>query len=172
MRRRYERNLYADRVQKIKTLMPDCCIGVDVIVGFPGETDEDFKDTYDFINELPVSYLHVFTYSERANTTAIRSTEVIPMETRNKRSKMLHILSEKKKRAFYESQISKSETVLFESDEEDGYMHGFTSNYVKVKTKFDDSMINQLAEIRMEKIDGNGIMDISLEKILIPQTAG
>ncbi len=171
MRRRYERNLYADRVQKIKSLMPDCCIGVDVIVGFPGETDEDFKDTYDFINGLPVSYLHVFTYSERANTTAIRSTEVVPMETRNKRSKMLHILSEKKKRAFYESQISKSETVLFEADEEEGYMHGFTSNYVKVKTRFDDSMINQLAEIRMEKIDGNGIMDISVEKILIPQTA-
>jgi threonylcarbamoyladenosine tRNA methylthiotransferase MtaB len=171
MRRRYERSLYSDRVQKIKSLMPDCCIGVDVIVGFPGETDEDFMETYDFINGLPVSYLHVFTYSERANTTAIRSTEVVPMETRNKRSKMLHILSEKKKRAFYESQISKPETVLFEADEEEGFMYGFTSNYVKVKTKFDDSMINQLAEIRMEKIDGNGIMDISVEKILIPQTA-
>lgn len=172
MRRRYERSLYSDRVQKIKSLIPDCCIGVDVIVGFPGETDEDFMETYDFINGLPVSYLHVFTYSERANTTAIRSTEVVPMEARNKRSKMLHILSEKKKRAFYESQISKSETVLFEADEEEGFMHGFTSNYIKVKTRFDDSMINQLAEIRMEKIDGNGIMDISVEKILIPQTAG
>ena len=172
MRRRYERQLYADRVLKIKSLMPDCCIGVDVIVGFPGESDEDFMDTYNFLNELPVSYLHVFTYSERANTTAIRSTEVVPMEIRNKRSKMLHILSEKKKRAFYETQLNKFETVLFEADEEEGYMNGFTSNYVKVKTKFEESLVNQLAEVQLKSIDGNGIMDISLEKILIPQIAG
>jgi threonylcarbamoyladenosine tRNA methylthiotransferase MtaB len=172
MRRRYERQLYADRVLKIKSLMPDCCIGVDVIVGFPGESDEDFMDTYNFLNELPVSYLHVFTYSERANTTAIRSTEVVPMEIRNKRSKMLHILSEKKKRAFYETQLNKFETVLFEADEEEGYMNGFTSNYVKVKTKFEESLVNQLAEVQLKSIDGNGIMDITLEKILIPQIAG
>ena len=172
MRRRYERQLYADRVLKIKKLMPDCCIGVDVIVGFPGESDEDFMDTYNFLNELPVSYLHVFTYSERANTTAIRSTEVVPMEIRNKRSKMLHILSEKKKRAFYETQLNKFETVLFEADEEEGFMNGFTSNYVKVKTKFEESLVNQLAEVQLKSIDGNGIMDISLEKILIPQIAG
>lgn len=172
MRRRYERQLYSDRVLKIKSLMPDCCIGVDVIVGFPGESDEDFTETYNFINGLPVSYLHVFTYSERANTTAIRSLEVVPMEIRNKRSKMLHILSEKKKRAFYETQLNKFETVLFEADEEEGFMNGFTSNYVKVKTKFDESLVNQLAEVKLKSIDGNGIMDISIEKILIPQIAG
>lgn len=172
MRRRYERQLYADRVNAIKSLLPNGCVGVDVIVGFPGESEQEFMETYEFIQNLPVSYLHVFTYSERANTTAIRSNEVVPMEIRNKRSKMLHILSEKKKRAFYESQLNKIETVLFESDEEDGYMHGFTSNYVKVKTAFDASLINQLAEVKMLKVDGNGIMEISLEKILIPQIAG
>lgn len=171
MRRRYERKLYADRVYKIKSLLPDACIGVDVIVGFPGETEEDFMETYQFLNELPVSYLHVFTYSERENTTAVRSTEIVPMDVRNKRSKMLHILSEKKKRAFYESQIDKKERVLFEADEENGFMFGFTSNYIKVKSPVNSSLINQLADITLNKIDGDGIMDITIENLVITQNA-
>jgi threonylcarbamoyladenosine tRNA methylthiotransferase MtaB len=171
MRRRYERKLYADRVYKIKSLLPDACIGVDVIVGFPGETEEDFMETHQFLNELPVSYLHVFTYSERENTTAVRSTEIVPMDVRNKRSKMLHILSEKKKRAFYESQIDKKERVLFEADEENGFMFGFTSNYIKVKSPVNSSLINQLADITLNKIDGDGIMDITIENLVITQNA-
>ena len=171
MRRRYERKLYADRVYKIKSLMPDCCIGVDVIVGFPDEKEEDFLETYQFLNELPFSYLHVFTYSERDNTTAVRSTEIVPMDVRNKRSKMLHILSEKKKRAFYESQIDKKERVLFEADEENGYMFGFTSNYIKVKSPVNSTLINHLADITLNKIDGDGIMDITIENLVITQNA-
>src|SRR5476649_2355331 len=133
MRRRYKRELYTNRVAKIKELMPDCCIGVDVIVGFPGETREDFIDTYNFLNELDISYLHVFTYSERENTLAATMTGTVPGSTRADRSKMLHILSDKKRRAFYDTQLDKTAEVLFEGDIKDGYMHGFTRNYVKVK---------------------------------------
>lgn len=166
MRRRYERELYAERVKKIKALMPDCCIGVDVIVGFPGETDEDFNDTYQFISELDVSYLHVFTYSERDNTTAVRIKEIVPMETRNKRSKMLHILSEKKRRHFYESQKGKNKDVLFESEESEGMMNGFTDNYVKVITKYNPDFINKIVSVTLNGIDHEGQMKIEIpEKI-------
>lgn len=124
MKRRYLRELYVDRVQKIRELMPHACIGVDVIVGFPGETDELFLETYHFLNELDISYLHVFTYSERDNTEAVDMDGVVPMSVRSKRSKMLRGLSVKKRRAFYESQIGSSRTVLFESENKEGYIHG------------------------------------------------
>lgn len=162
MRRRYKRDLYKDRVEKIKALMPECCIGVDVIVGFPGETDEDFMDTFNFLNELEVSYLHVFTYSERDNTTAVRRTEeVVPSSVRAERSKRLHILSEKKKRKFYEDNIGGSSVVLFESEEEDGYMYGFSDNYVKVKVKYDPDLVNQLAKVSFTGINADGTMGVS-----------
>lgn len=156
MRRRYLRELYADRVAKIKTLMPHCCIGVDVIVGFPGETDEDFLDTYNFLNELPVSYLHVFTYSERDNTDAIHLPDVVPIATRKKRNKMLRILSAKKLRSFYEQHLGETRTVLFEGDNKDGFMHGFTDNYVKVKTPFNPVLINRLKPVTLKELDADG----------------
>jgi len=161
MRRRYKRDLYANRVAKIKQLMPGCCIGVDVIVGFPGETREDFIDTYNFLNELDVSYLHVFTYSERENTLANEMDGVVPGSTRADRSKMLHILSEKKRRAFYEGQLNKTEEVLFEGDIKDGFMHGFTRNYVKVKTKFDPVLVNELKTVLLTQISPDGDVEIT-----------
>jgi threonylcarbamoyladenosine tRNA methylthiotransferase MtaB len=168
MRRRYVRVLYADRVMQIKKRMPDACIGVDVIVGFPGETEEDFLDTYHFLTELPVSYLHVFTYSERANTTAVRMGDPVPAQTRAKRSKMLHILSEKKKRAFYESQLGIESVVLFEAEEEEGFMYGFTRNYVKVRIPFDANLVNQLIPVKLQRMDPDGIARVELlaEKII------
>jgi threonylcarbamoyladenosine tRNA methylthiotransferase MtaB len=162
MRRKYERSLYADRVSQIKSLRPDCCIGVDVIVGFPGETDEEFLDSYNFLNELEISYIHVFTYSERANTSAPKLGETIPMSTRKERSKMLHILSEKKKRAFYEQTIGSIRTVLFESEEDNGMMYGFTENYIKVKYPFNESLINTCQKINLLEIDRDGIVKIEL----------
>jgi threonylcarbamoyladenosine tRNA methylthiotransferase MtaB len=156
MRRRYMRELYTDRVEKIKSLMPHCCIGVDVIVGFPGETDEDFLDTYNFLNGLDISYLHVFTYSERDNTDAITHKNVVPVAIRKKRNKMLRILSAKKLRHFYEKHIGETRTVLFESDNKDGFMHGFTDNYIKVKTTFDPMLINQLREVKLTTLDADG----------------
>jgi threonylcarbamoyladenosine tRNA methylthiotransferase MtaB len=160
MRRRYLRELYEDRVNKIKLLMPDACIGVDVIVGFPGETEEDFLDTYNFLNELPVSYLHVFTYSERANTTAAEMKAVVPKKERTRRSKMLRILSEKKKRAFYESQLGTTHQVLFEDDVEDGMMHGFTENYVRVRAKYDPLLVNELKSVTLTSINDNGTVEV------------
>jgi threonylcarbamoyladenosine tRNA methylthiotransferase MtaB len=168
MRRRYKRELYVDRVEKIKQVMPDCCIGVDVIVGFPGETREDFIDTYNFLNDLDISYLHVFTYSERENTLADGMKGIVPGSTRAERSKMLHILSDKKRRVFYESQLGKTEEVLFEGDVKDGYMHGFTRNYVKVKTKFDPVLVNDLRTIQLIKISPDGDVEITdSEEILV-----
>jgi threonylcarbamoyladenosine tRNA methylthiotransferase MtaB len=168
MRRRYKRELYADRVAKIKELMPGCCIGVDVIVGFPGETREDFIDTYNFLNELNVSYLHVFTYSERENTSAAEMSGPVPGSTRAERSKMLHILSEKKRRAFYETQLNKTDEVLFEGDIKDGYMHGFTRNYVKVKAKYDPVLVNELKSVYLTNISSDGDMEITEgEEILV-----
>ncbi|WP_353162710.1 tRNA (N(6)-L-threonylcarbamoyladenosine(37)-C(2))-methylthiotransferase MtaB [Myroides odoratus] len=158
MKRRYMRELYVERVDKIRTVMPDCCIGVDVIVGFPGETDEKFLDTYNFLSNLDISYLHVFTYSERDNTEAIEMEGVVPMEVRNKRSKMLRGLSVKKRRAFYESQLGLEKTVLFESENKEGYIHGFTENYVKVKTPWDPALVNTLHPIKLTKIDEDGIV--------------
>ncbi|RUA36612.1 MAG: tRNA (N(6)-L-threonylcarbamoyladenosine(37)-C(2))-methylthiotransferase MtaB [Bacteroidetes bacterium] len=161
MRRRYLRELYEDRVVKIKQLMPQCCIGVDVIVGFPGETDEDFLDTYHFLKELPVSYLHVFTYSERPNTDADEMDEVVPMKVRNERSKMLRSLSEKKKRAFYEENLGREEVVLFEKDIHDGLMEGFTDNYVRVVAKYDPILINELKKVKLSNLNAEGLMEVT-----------
>jgi threonylcarbamoyladenosine tRNA methylthiotransferase MtaB len=150
--------------------MPDCCIGVDVIVGHPGETQQEFLETYQFINDLDVSYLHVFTYSERANTTALSIRPVVSHKDRSERSKMLHILSEKKKRYFYEQQVGKQETVLFEDDIQSGQMHGFTSNYVRVTAKYDPLLINETKSIVLTQLNDEGLMEISEpEEILIHQ---
>lgn len=160
MRRRYKTDLYRSRIAKIKDVMPECCIGVDVIVGFPGETDEEFMKTYELLQELPISYLHVFTYSERANTTAVRMEGIVPVPIRKERNKMLSILSTKKKRAFYEEQNQKREIALFESSENEGMMYGFTSNYVKVKTPFNPLMINQSSTIKLTELDRDGVYKI------------
>jgi len=156
MKRRYLREVYTDRVSKIREVMPHACIGVDVIVGFPGETDENFLETYNFLNELDISYLHVFTYSERDNTEAASMPNAVPMNIRNKRSKMLRGLSVKKRRAFYESQIGTNRTVLFESENKEGYIHGFTENYVKVKAPWNPELANTLQEINLTRIDEDG----------------
>ncbi len=158
MRRRYLRELYQQRVQKIKSEMPHACIGADVIVGFPGETEEDFLETYRFINELDVSYLHVFTYSERANTPAADMDEVVSMEERRRRNEMLRILSEKKRRFFYEQFVGSVRTVLFEQDADKSKMSGFTDNYVKISAAYQSSCINQLGEVFLEKINSGGDM--------------
>lgn len=160
MRRRYKRELYLERVAKIKSLMPDACIGVDVIVGFPGETREDFFDTYNFLNELNISYLHVFTYSERENTIAAQMEGAVPGSQRSDRSKMLHILSEKKRRAFYESQLEKTGEVLFEGDVKDGYMHGFSKNYVKVRSLYDPLLVNEIVPVKFTSISEQGDVDV------------
>ncbi|MFT6054552.1 MAG: threonylcarbamoyladenosine tRNA methylthiotransferase MtaB [Roseivirga sp.] len=160
MKRRYLRELYIDRVDKIKVLMPSSCIGVDVIVGFPGESHDDFLDTYNFLNELDISYLHVFTYSERANTAAPEMEGRVSLKERKERSKMLRILSEKKKQQFYRSQLGTNATVLFEDDIENGMMHGFTENYVRVAAKYDPMMINELKEVTLRSINENGTVAV------------
>ena len=167
MRRRYKRELYADRVQKIKQLMPNACIGVDVIVGHPGETDDAFKETYHFLNELPVSYLHVFTYSERPSTTALAIKPAVPGHIRAERSKMLHILSDKKRRAFYESQVGREATVLFEEDIENGIMQGFTENYVRVVARYDPLLINETLPVRLVAVNPEGLMEIDELETLV-----
>lgn len=161
MRRRYKRELYIERISKIRELMPDCCIGVDVIVGFPGETKDDFLDTYNFLNELDVSYLHVFTYSERENTLAADMKGSVTGSVRFERNKMLHILSEKKRRAFYETQKGKQAEVLFEADQKDGFMHGFSRNYVKVKAPYDPLMVNEIRSVKFDNIAPDGDMEIT-----------
>ena len=160
MRRRYERELYIERVAKIKELMPHCCIGVDVIVGYPGETEEHFLDTYNFLNELDISYLHVFTYSERPNTHAITLEGAVPSKERSKRSKMLRILSEKKKRHFYEQHLGNGYTVLFENDVEDGMMHGVTENYIRVTAKYDPVLTNETKEVILSRISDKGTVEV------------
>jgi threonylcarbamoyladenosine tRNA methylthiotransferase MtaB len=167
MKRRYMRELYVDRVSKIKERMPHACIGVDVIVGFPGETDDHFLDTYNFLNTLDISYLHVFTYSERDNTEAAFMEGVVPKNVRAKRSKMLRGLSVKKRRAFYESQIGTTRTILFESENKEGYIHGFTENYVKVKTPWNPELVNTLHQVILTKIDTDGLMRIEFIKELV-----
>ena len=166
MRRRYKRELYADRISLIKNTMPDCCVGVDVIVGFPGETDAHFMETFDFLKELPVSYLHVFTYSERPNTHAINLEGAVPNSEREKRSKMLHILSEKKKRAFYDGQTGRKWPILWESEQNDSYMFGFTPNYVKTKKPWNPESVNTISEIVLDKIDSDGIMIASVSELI------
>lgn len=160
MRRRYRRELYVERVAKIKSLMPDCCIGVDVIVGHPGETHELFLESYQFLNELDISYLHVFTYSERENTLAVTIKPVVPKSERAERSKMLHILSEKKKRHFYTEQIGKKGTVLFEDEIQNGQMLGFTENYVRVAVKYDPLLINETKEVQYVHLNEEGLMEV------------
>ncbi|WP_194535550.1 tRNA (N(6)-L-threonylcarbamoyladenosine(37)-C(2))-methylthiotransferase MtaB [Zobellia nedashkovskayae] len=164
MRRRYMSALYTDRVNKIKETMPHACIGVDVIVGFPGETDEHFLETYHFLNELDISYLHVFTYSERDNTAAAEMDGVVSKQVRSKRSKMLRGLSVKKRRAFYESQLAKTHQVLFEGENKEGYIHGFTSNYVKVKSPWNPELVNTLHNVSLTEIDEDGLVRFDFEK--------
>lgn len=161
MKRRYRRELYVEKVEKIKALIPDCCIGVDVIVGFPGETQEDFLETYEFLNKLDISYLHVFTYSERENTEAAALEGKVAGRTRFERNKMLHGLSNKKRRVFYQSQLGKHAQVLFEDDIKDGYMHGFTKNYVRVRAKYDPIMVNELKEVKLVLITPEGEVEVT-----------
>jgi threonylcarbamoyladenosine tRNA methylthiotransferase MtaB len=156
MKRRYLKDTYTNRVSRIKKTMPNACIGVDVIVGFPGETEALFLETYNYLNDLDISYLHVFTYSERPNTEAVHLDGVIPKKVRAKRSKMLRGLSAKKRRAFYESQLGNTLTVLFESENKEGYIHGFTENYVKVKTPWNPELVNTLHKITLTAIDEDG----------------
>jgi threonylcarbamoyladenosine tRNA methylthiotransferase MtaB len=166
MRRKYKRSLYAERVARIKSIRPDTCIGVDVIVGFPGETDEEFLDSMNFIKELDISYLHVFTYSERENTSAVKIGDPVPLSVRKERSKQLHILSEKKKRVFYESQLGTTRTVLFEQEEDEGLMYGFTENYVKVKMPYNKNLVNTFCKVRLEAIDRDGVV-IGIESKMV-----
>lgn len=158
MRRRYLRELYVERVARIRKTMPDACIGVDVIVGFPGETEEHFRETYEFLLGLDISYLHVFTYSERADTPAASMEGAVPMSVRQKRSKMLRSLSVKKRRQFYQSQLGTARKVLFEGENKKGYIHGFTENYVKVKAPWDPALINTLHQVTLSEIDSDGLV--------------
>jgi threonylcarbamoyladenosine tRNA methylthiotransferase MtaB len=167
MKRRYMKELYVDRVSKIREVMPHACIGVDVIVGFPGETDEHFLETYNFLNELDISYLHVFTYSERDNTEAAEMDGVVASNVRSKRSKMLRGLSVKKRRAFYENQIGTKRTVLFESENKEGYIHGFTENYVKVKTPWNPEFVNTLHDVQLTKIDEDGMVRFDFLEVTV-----
>ena len=160
MKRRYLTKLYNDRVNKIREVMPDAAIGVDVIVGFPGETEELFMETYNFLNNLPISYLHVFTYSERENTEAVGMPGVVPIPERKKRNKMLRILSEKKKMAFYQTQLGKTLPVLWEHENKDGKMYGFTENYVRVQKDFDQASVNQIEFLNLEKILSDGTVSV------------
>lgn len=160
MKRRYLTKLYSDRVSKIREVMPDAAIGVDVIVGFPGETEEKFMETYNFLNELPITYLHVFTYSERENTEATAMDGVVPVAERKKRNKMLRILSEKKKMAFYQTQLGKTLSVLWEHENKDGKMFGFTENYVRVQKDFDPASVNQIEFLNLEKILSDGTVSV------------
>jgi threonylcarbamoyladenosine tRNA methylthiotransferase MtaB len=153
MRRRYRTELYRNRIERIKQLMPDSCIGIDVIVGFPGETEELFKETQLFLSEMPASYFHVFTYSERDNTTALRIAEVIPMETRFERNKILRIMSEKKKRAFYSEFLQKERKVLWESEKDEEMISGFTDNYIKVRIPWNDGLPNTITNVNISSID-------------------
>ena len=164
MRRRYMTDLYFDRVARINKTMPNACIGVDVIVGFPGETEELFLETYNFLNQLQISYLHVFTYSERENTPAATMEGVVSKKTRAKRSKMLRGLSAKKRRAFYESQLGNSLIVLFEGENKQGYIHGFTQNYVKVKHPWNPELVNTLREVTLLEIDEDGMVRFEFKK--------
>ena len=164
MKRRYMTALYRKRVAAIKAANPDTCIGVDVIVGFPGETDELFAETYNLLNELDISYLHVFTYSERENTLAVNMDGVVPIPERKRRNKMLRILSEKKKRAFYESQLGKVRPVLFEAENKEGFMLGYTDNYVRVKTYWNPQWANTTKSLKLNNIGSDGMVTLEVPK--------
>jgi len=157
MCRRYDTKLFRNRIEKIKSLIPDCCIAIDLITGFPGETDNDFNDTFNFISSCDISYMHVFTYSERENTPAAKRTDAIQNSVRNERSKKILALSEKKKNIFLKNNIEKIKNVLFESDNDNGIMYGFTENYIKVKTPFNKELINQIKKVKLLKIEKDGI---------------
>jgi threonylcarbamoyladenosine tRNA methylthiotransferase MtaB len=166
MRRRYLTELYTSRVHKIKSLMPHCCIGIDVIVGFPSETHDDFLDTYNYLNGLDMSYLHVFTYSERPNTTANKMAEKIPMHERSERSKMLHILSDKKRRYFYEQYIGSTRPVLWEIENDGNIMHGFTDNYIKVKKPYDPISVNEIENVTLVEIDAEMLVSVKMPALV------
>lgn len=177
MRRKYLSQLYASRVEKIKSLMPHACIGVDVIVGFPGETHEHFLESYRFLNELDISYLHVFTYSERPNTTAVKLSGNVQLSERAERSKMLHILSDKKRRAFYKQNLGKTFKVLWEAENDKETMYGFTENYIKIKTTYDPGLVNEVMPVKLIAIDEDMVVNcqpvFTLEiqhKDLVPTT--
>ena len=159
MKRRYLKNLYISRINKIKELMPDCCIGVDVIVGFPGETEEDFNETYEFLKALNISYLHVFSYSERDNTESLKINHKIPKKIRVIRSQILRKLSDKKKMNFYKSNINQIRPVLFESKNYDGYIYGYTDNYIRVKTLWSKNLVDNVVDCELIKIDDGIIMN-------------
>ena len=163
MHRRYDRELYASRVQKIKGLMPNACIAADVIVGFPGETDEDFMETFHFLEQVDISYLHVFTYSKRANTLAAKLESLVPDNVKKGRSEALHKLSDAKKYQFYQHNQGREAMVLFESDNTQGFMHGFTENYIRVKTKFNPEFVNRVMLVNLENLSGDCyLVDISV----------
>jgi threonylcarbamoyladenosine tRNA methylthiotransferase MtaB len=164
MKRRYNTQLYKERIHRIKELMPEACIGVDVIVGFPGETDEMFLETYNFLNELPISYLHVFTYSERPNTEAIEMQGSVDIAIRRKRNKMLRILSSKKRNQFYREHLGSRRKVLFEAENKAGFIHGFTDNYIKVKTYYDPALHNAVFELELKEIDADGLVRVLVEQ--------
>lgn len=153
MQRKYDSTFYRNKIEYIKSLIPHACIGVDVIVGYPEETDIHFDESFAFVNSLPVSYLHVFTYSERANTRAVKSEISVPIELRRERNKKLRILSDKLKRKFYEEHIGKSFDVLFEHEDDNGFMNGYTSNYIRVRTKYDENLVGKIAKFNLEKIN-------------------
>ena len=167
MRRRYARELYAKRVATIKTMMPQCCIGADVIVGFPGETETDFLDTYHFLNALPITYLHVFPYSERAHTHAAYLGGVVPHQERSRRASMLRILSEKKRRYFYEDHLGSVATVLFEQTPKEGTIQGFTEHYIRVTTPYDPMLANTLQHVQLKGIHESGLVEVAIPTVMI-----
>ena len=160
MKRRYMTSLYSEKIRQIRSFLPNACIGADVIVGYPGETDQIFLETYNYISSLEISYLHVFSYSERDNTEAIKIKNRIDKSIRNKRSKMLRLLSTKKRRHFYKSQLGKSFEVLFESENKKGYITGFTENYIKIRMPWDPKLVNTLLKVKLEKIDDEGFVRV------------
>lgn len=166
MRRRYKTELYRDRIDFIKILMPHCCIGVDVIVGFPGETEALFLETVSFLEELDVSYLHVFTYSERENTAAFSMEGVVPVEERRRRNKVLRALSDKKRTEFYRKHLGTSRPVLFEKSKEAGVIKGYTDNYIRISGEGDDSLLNQLRPVQLNKLNADGLVDVELDRII------
>ena len=166
MRRKYDTALYRDRIAYIKKLNPSTCIGVDVIVGFPGETDAIFQETVEFLKNLEVSYLHVFTYSERANTGANKMNEVVPIPIRKERSKILHLLSDRKKRFFYEKNKGSMRKVLFEEEDHQGYLHGFTENYIKIKTPYIADWTNTFRQVELKELDRDGLYKSPTESTL------
>lgn len=171
MRRRYDTALYADRVAHIKQVMPHACVGADVITGTPGESDDEFLRTHSLLRSIAVDYLHVFTYSERANTTAVRMEDVVPMDARRERTKQLRILGSKLQRAHYISNVGTTRPVLFESENVDGRMLGYTDNYIRVSAPFDGSMVNSVVSVQLLRINADGHMEAALSPHGLPASA-